>query len=480
MPSPFKIYPDLEPISLPRDLVRTGAPALSVVGADRQFFPESVPYLNSGHLASLLFYSAGVTKKKSYPGGEIYFRAAACAGALYPVETYIVCRELDGLGAGVYHFNPGDFSLRQLRTGDYRPSLIEASGDYEAMAKVPLFLVFTAISWRSTWKYRDRAYRYHFWDNGMIMANAMAMSEAHGLQHHLVLGFVDKQINRLIGIDGRREIPLSILAIGQDESADVTDVNADTSDLHLNVIPLSHSEVEYPSIIQMHDASSLESSEEVRTWRSKRIDPMVVANPGEHVLLDRLDEADNSNAIEDVIQRRASTRRFAPRPIQFSELSVILDRATRGIRSDFTSSPMAQLNQIYLIAHRVEGLASGTYVYSPDLHVLIPLAAGDFSEKTSHLSLDQDLGGGGAATLFFMADLNPLLERLGNRAYRAVQLEAGIQGGKAYLSSYSLGRGATGLTFYDDEVTDFLSPHAAGRSAIFEIAIGVPGKKPLF
>ncbi len=71
-----------------------------------------------------------------------------------------------------------------------------------------------------------------------------------------------------------------------------------------------------------------------------------------------------------------------------------------------------------------------------------------------------------------LVDLNPILSRFGNRGYRAVQLEAGIIGGKLYLGAYALRLGATGLTFFDDDVTNFFSPHAAGKSAIFLMAIG--------
>ena len=81
-------------------------------------------------------------------------------------------------------------------------------------------------------------------------------------------------------------------------------------------------------------------------------------------------------------------------------------------------------------------------------------------------------GGDAAAAVFILADLNAILYRFGNRGYRAVQLEAGIIGGKLYLGAYSLRLGATGLTFFDDDVTNFFSPHAAGKSAIFLVAIG--------
>ena len=105
------------------------------------------------------------------------------------------------------------------------------------------------------------------------------------------------------------------------------------------------------------------------------------------------------------------------------------------------------------------------------------LKPGDFSEKASYLTLEQPLGGDASATIFFMADLKTVFASLGNRGYRAAQLEAGIIGGKIYLAAYALGRGATGLTFFDDDVTEFFSPHAAGKSCMLVVSVGVPGKR---
>ncbi len=79
-----------------------------------------------------------------------------------------------------------------------------------------------------------------------------------------------------------------------------------------------------------------------------------------------------------------------------------------------------------------------------------------------------------------VADLRPILERFGNRGYRAAQLEAAMIGGKLYLAAYALRLGATGLTFYDDDVTAFFSPHAAGKSVMFLVALGKPARRKSF
>ena len=82
-------------------------------------------------------------------------------------------------------------------------------------------------------------------------------------------------------------------------------------------------------------------------------------------------------------------------------------------------------------------------------------------------------------SVYSLTDLTPVLERFGNRGYRAAQLDGGIMGGRIYLSAYAQGFGATGLTFYDDEVTDFFSPHAAGKSVMFLVALGHPDRVAL-
>jgi hypothetical protein len=108
------------------------------------------------------------------------------------------------------------------------------------------------------------------------------------------------------------------------------------------------------------------------------------------------------------------------------------------------------------------------------------LKPGEFSAKAAYLTLDQDLGGDACVTFFFMTDLKPVLDAYGSRGYRAAQMEAGVIGGKMYLASYALKRGATGLTFFDDDVTEFFSPHAAGKSCILVVSVGIPAKRPLF
>lgn len=476
-PQPFKIYPQLRPLPLPRDVSQTGVAALSAISQrGLSSLTEMVPGLQD--LARILYFSAGITKQHAYPGGEIYFRAAACTGALYEIELYVVTGDLPELDAGVYHFNPADVSLRLLRNGDFRGNLAHATAMEPLVAHAPATIICTGTYWRNAWKYQERTYRHFGWDNGTLLANMLAVSAASGLPAEIVLGFVDAEVNRLLDLDTRREVSLCLVPIGRTSESSLPPPE-EAPALGLETIPLSQHEVEYPAMREMHAASSLESVEEVNQWRVK---PLVLPSPalaGERVRLPHLPEDEQpKDTIEQVILRRGSTRTFdKAASITLAQLSTILDSATRGLPADFLEPPGAQLNDLYLIVHSVEGLKPGAYFFVREQNALELLKEGEFRVEAHHLGLEQDLPADACVDIFFLADLKRILERYGNRGYRAVQLEAGAIGGRIYLDAYAQHLGATGLTFFDDDVVNFFSPHAKDKSAIFLLAIGKPLKR---
>jgi SagB-type dehydrogenase family enzyme len=477
----FKIYPTLEVTRLPRDFHDTNRAALCAIadpGAPAQ--AEALPDLET--LAQLLFFSAGVIRSKKHPQGETFFRAAACTGALYEIELYVVCTDLPGravpgvknapgLAAGVYHFGAAEFGLRQLRSGDFRQVLVDATGGDASAAHAPVTIICTGTYWRNAWKYHSRTYRHFGWDNGTILANLLAMSSASNLPARVVAGFVDSKVNSLIGLDTKREVAFSLVPIGHMQSTPSS--SPQIAPLELPVVPYSGAEVEYPAMHKMHEASSLDSAAEVAAWRGKTPSHELPAPKGTTTSLQPLDDSRvPADSIEQVISRRGSARKFARDPLTLPQLSTMLDRARRGIPADFLDALGNHLNDLYLIVNNVLGLAPGAYVYHWDQKQLELLKAGDFRDKAGYLGLEQQLPADAAVDVFFLADLKSILQRYGNRGYRAVQMEAGILGGKLYLGAYALRLGATGLTFYDDDVVSFFSPHARGKSAIFLVALG--------
>jgi SagB-type dehydrogenase family enzyme len=132
---------------------------------------------------------------------------------------------------------------------------------------------------------------------------------------------------------------------------------------------------------------------------------------------------------------------------------------------------------MYLIVHAVEGLPPGAYVYRRQDKSLELLKQGDFRREAGYLGLGQEIPADCSVNIYFLADLEKALARFGNRGYRAAQLEAAIMGGKLYLAAYAQRLGASGLTFFDDDVTEFFSPHASGKSVMFLIAVGKSVKR---
>jgi len=473
-PLPFKIYPTLDIMPLPRDVPQSGVAALSAIAARIPADTNALPDLDA--ISQLLYLSAGITRARKYPGGEIYFRAAACTGALYEVELYLVCGELSNLAAGVYHFAPAEFGLQKLRRGDYRRNLVQVTAGESAIAHAPLSIICTCTYWRNAWKYQARTYRHFGWDNGTLLANLLAVATAQGMPAKVVCGFEDADVSRLLDLDTQREVAFSLVALGY-TATPAPQAPLEMWPLHLETVPLSQREVDYPAMREMHAASSLDSAGEVEAWRD--LTPQIESGPAAEPMVKLPTLSDDEiphDTVEQVILRRGSSRKFMHAPITQAQLGTILDRATRGIPADFLDPSGAQLNHLYLIVHAVEGLDAGAYVFHRDGGALECLKKGNFRAQAGYLGLEQALAADAAVDVFFLADLKAILQRFGNRGYRAVQLEAGILGGKLYLGAYAQRLGATGLTFYDDDVVKFFSPHAEGKSAIFLVAIGKSGK----
>ena len=484
-PIPFKIYPKLEPLALPQHLSSSGLAALAAVSAGGgQADVDSIPKLET--LAEIFFLSAGITRRRKYPGGEILFRAAACTGALYHIDLYLVCGDLQGLEAGVYHFGPHDFALRRLRAGDYRAVLGHASGGEPATVIAPAILVCASTYWRNGWKYQSRAYRHCYWDNGTILANLLAVAAARNVTARVVVGFVDAEVSRLLGLDMEREGALALVPLGYDP-ASVSDASREIEPIRLETMPLSKQEIDYPAIRNMHEASSLESAEELGAWREAK-ERRPALSTAEGPVLSKVegrivpirpagDDEIARDTIEEIILRRGSTRRFSRESISFEQLSTMLYRATRGIPADFLGRDSPPLNDLYLVVNAVDGLPSGAYVFHRDRLALELLKEGDFRREAGYLGLGQEIPADASVDIFFLTGLDAVLERFGNRGYRAAQLEAAITGGKLYLSAYAQRLGASGLTFFDDDVTEFFSPHAKGKSVMFLVALGKSAKR---
>jgi len=403
-------------------------------------YPAIEPERPPEQLARLLHLGAGVHPRR----GDPHYRTFMSAGALHPVELYVAT------AAGLSHYHPGQGALRRLRTEDPGTALAAAAAAPE-LARAELVLILTGILWRTAWKYGARGWRHIFWDAGAMLANLLALAAGP----RLLTAFVDADVGETLGVEPRREVPVALVTAGTGERGSGP---PELEPLHHESAPLSRREHRFPEAEEAQAASALSGPDEVRAWReqAQRFGP-------------RSGTGEPPAALDEVILRRGSARDFTPDPVGSDELESMLASACSPLPGD-----LPPLCSTFVIAHAVKDLESGVYRFQPPDR-FERVRRGADRRWTAHLCLDQPHGGDAAATVFLTADLDRTLSALGDRGYRAAQLDAGIRAGRASLGAYARGLGATGLTFYDDDVRSFLD---TDEEPMMCFAVGVDAYRP--
>ena len=158
-------------------------------------------------LSRLLWAAQGIT----HPAG---LRTAPSAGALYPLEVFLVAGKIEGIEAGVYRYNPDNHTLTLLRGGDGRARLARAALDQSCISSAPLSIVICAIYGRVTGKYGDRGIRYAHMEAGHVSQNIYLLAESRGLGTVNIGAFQDDRVRIALGLTGD-ETPLCIMPVGK-------------------------------------------------------------------------------------------------------------------------------------------------------------------------------------------------------------------------------------------------------------------------
>lgn len=443
-PTAFKRYPDASRVPLTHAVGQSDVPAEAVLSGDAV---GGNPMLDEQLLARVLFYASGVTRVRSKDGEVLHwFRAAPAAGNLHPVETYVVCADLGGVPAGVHHFEPGEFALETLRSGDRRGALAAALAD-DGVAASPVSLVFTGVPWRTGWKYAARGLRHVYWDAGSLLAQALAVAEAAGVPARVHLAFVDAEISEELGVDGETEFPVAVVTLGGSTSPAAEPAAAPL--VGGEPEQTSSNPMEFDLVTRAQKAGDLADVAEVERWRK------TAAGLGQRtsVLVAAPKTAVEPPAIEELIRRRGSTRMFRHESVPEDVARWCLAVASRPVSGDFCAGGASLLSH-FVSVHEVDGLSPGLYRWSDgDLSLIAGEDAVAARAGAQRLCVGQALGGDSAFTTFHCADLDEVLAGLGDRGYRAAQLEAGLVAGRLQLAAFASGLGGTGLTFLDDEVS---------------------------
>ena len=230
-PPLYKFYSYAPVFSLPSPALRPdeqpGPDILTIVGRRRTVRSFGATPLTLLELSRLLWASAGVTASFITPQGQDFYRATPTAGALYPIETYVVVNKVEGLEPGLYHYRvagldilerpivEGSHSLEQLRVGDLRADISAAALDQGLCGKAGAVFIYTAVFARSEWKYRERSYRYFYLDAGHMAAQLSLAAVSQELGTCQIAAFYDDELNSLLSVDGQTEGSLYLTAVGR-------------------------------------------------------------------------------------------------------------------------------------------------------------------------------------------------------------------------------------------------------------------------
>ncbi len=420
-------------------------------------------------LSRLLFCSYGLTAKMPSMGSAVYLRAAPSAGGLYPAEVYLVSRGTPLLPPGLYNYQSRTHSLLHFWESDVWTNLQDACLWHSSLENTQIALVITAVFYRSSWRYEDRAYRRIFLDTGHLLGNIELACAINDYRPHLIGGYVDQAIDDLLYIDAEKESAIAVLAL-----ADLLDIKQNLP-IGRTALP-SATETEYPYIpdgqllYYFHRVTqilpgttgnlNLPEIKQQKSLEDKYNFPFCQKIP---TTTTPIDWGTNLEKLEVTILKRRSTRAYSGENLTFDELKYLLD---------FTYQPQNYLDQnldihpdyfdlnliqTFVAVSGVDGLESGCYYYAPQAQELRQIRFKNFRRELHYLCLGQELGRDASMVIFHTADLKAAISQYGDRVYRYLHMDAGHLGQRLNLAAIRLHLGVSGIAgFFDDQVNEVL------------------------
>ncbi len=373
---------------------------------------------------NFLYHIAGLTEKRTYPSGEYYLRINPSAGALYPNELYFQVRGVEGKEDGIYHYEVSSSSLTFLQNINDDEGL-EPYFDYKTAMKGYLFLV-SAIYYRSSWKYKNRAFRYCLLDAGHLLGSieASALLKPHAVQ--MVYNIQREKLNRIFGFKEREWFlagcSMAVPIHGQEVSA---------------------LEFELPYVDGSRTFEKNDIIEEVYT------ETMQLENCKRQIKAAKFTY--NTDKLKETIFTRRSQRGFNEGAITKGQFNYIMDVIHQPILSDCDEDV-----SVYVVLNRVLDMPLGLYKDGEYIK------HGDFAKHAGYLSLEQySLSQQGAMAFFLTSKA---------KNYQALYQKAGIIGHRLYVVAQYMQIGCSGIgAYYDDEVNEFLGND---EMVLYALAIG--------
>ncbi len=487
-PRIFKEYaklPGVAPRLLPRaeDFPTCG---LDMVLEGRVEAFSAEPAGMAGALSRILAQACGITAVSRHGGGDFHYRAAASAGALYPVECYVALDRSAPLPDGsanisrcLHHYHPLEHALMDLGVA---PLALEQALDACGMAGASGFVAaffLTGIFYRSAWKYRERAYRYVLLDAGYVLENVLLSLRAEGMSATVRYDFHDAALNELLCLDPGHEVCLAVVFArgntasqkGNAVSAAAEPVAEPRGDARAALAALSTTAprgLSFPAINDIHTAGDMDAPVPTTVinrnavLRTPGLDKDLVFAP-----LPPVSVAQPLPSLHQCIFRRRSRRNFVPEPLPWEMLGNALRLLLRPDPPGQCPDRLDTLLHVALALHKVKVTGSAGSAGSQGLFLLETgadntlewkcLIGRSVQDTLADICLGQAWLQHANALVLFLSDVGGLEAIHGPRVYRKIMLEAGRLGERVYLLATALGLGACGVgAFFDALASDLL------------------------
>lgn len=494
-PSRFKVYPGVERLPLAAvDAVETSTLAQLM----RRFEQGPGPgrALSFPELSTLLSFANGILSRRlavnwngdslirSLHENPIFGRGTPSGGGMYPTEIYLACGPGAELKPGIYHFDGAHHALERLSRRDATPQVRAALLGSPA-AESPHFLLLALNFWKNAFKYNNFCYHVVTQDLGAMASSLRSLALSMGSDLELVLWYRDAPLNELLGLDTMTESVFAVMPIelqgGGEEGGAASSAAAGLGGRP--AIPPSHQRsrrlVRFPMIEEVHRQALVEdaprpSPESILVARAVELDVSGVRvglpEPAAELL--------GGGVIEAFRGRQSSFGRFSShQPVSLGQLTNMLHFASvsRRYRSDLKREDgTPELSRLMVIANHVEGLKRGAYSYDHDGRCLWTLHDGDLTGflQRSYFLQNYNLHEC-AAVIALVAAVDPMIDTVGSRGYRIVNLEIGLVVQSIYLAASGMGIGCGAILGLDNiNMNSILGLAGSDQDTLLFVMIG--------
>ncbi len=408
-------------------------------------------------LAKILDLSYSFTAKARHATGDFYYRGAASAGALYPNEIYLGTYDVHGLRSCLYHYGIKHRQLTPIREENCIHFVSQATPKAEGCELVATLFI-TGIFFRSSWKYRERAYRYVLLDAGHLIQNIFWAITSTGVSFSCHYDFHDKNISDLLGLDEKREVCLACVHLTKKSAVPTLNSKVNLFPSSKTIIKSSQApphEVVYDQIDDIHwtGAMNIDLFKPV----TGNI-PSIGIQPKTWQPIQKYKKTESEMDYPDALLFRRSKRNFINRSIprkQLMRLLELLDLEFRQLPSD-TDCYSASVS-IGFLANNIEGVEPGFYLLDFNRHCFGLVKSGSFTAAMASVCLEQHWLKNASVHFLFISNFSAIDEIWGPRSYRYAMMTAGRIGQSIYVGSTALGMGCCGIgALYDYEAQSLL------------------------